>query len=106
MHWSASNDDVDAIKALVAGGADQNQGGGIFGNGTALWDAAIFGQKKALRCLLGLGSDPMLKCISFDGQQSQTLLEFLGDDARIEDEVREIVRKHMADDDVDAKNNL
>jgi ankyrin repeat protein len=37
LHWSASNDDVAAIEALVMAGADQTLTGGSFGNGTALW---------------------------------------------------------------------
>jgi hypothetical protein len=58
-------------------------------------DAAIFGQKAALRCLLARGSDPEQCCASFDGERTQTLLEFLGDDARVEGEVREILRVHQ-----------
>ena len=35
--------------------------------------------------------DPLQRCPSFDGERCETLLEFIGDDPRIEDEVREIL---------------
>ena len=62
LHWCASNDDVAGIVALVEHGASQTQVGGSFGNGTALWDAAVFAQKNALKQLLALGSDPYQRC--------------------------------------------
>ena len=46
LHWAASNDDVPALQALLSHGASQRQCGGLIGNGTALWDAAVFGQKE------------------------------------------------------------
>ena len=51
--------------------------------------------RTALRCLLQAGSDPLQRCPSFDGERSETLLEFIGDDPRIEDEVREILHAHL-----------
>ena len=122
MHWAASCDDVEAIEALVRGGASQTLTGGVISNGTALWDAALFGQKEALQALLRLGSDPLQRCAPFpaeapavDGGSSgeyengaataaaeltattgRTLLEFLGDDERIEAEVRQMIEAHIA----------
>ena len=107
LHWAASNDDVEAIEALVAAGASQTITGGVISNGTALWDAAVFAQKEALKVLLRLGSDPLQRCPPFrdkDGTRKQSdanadrnLLEFLGDDERIEEEVRAIIRTHIAE---------
>lgn len=107
LHWAASNDDVEAVEVLVAAGASQTLTGGVISNGTALWDAAIFAQKNALKALLRLGSDPLQRCPPFPDEHSprrqsdtnpdRSLLEFLGDDERIEEEVREIIRTHIAE---------
>jgi len=92
LHWAASNDDVSAIDVLVVGGADMSQQGGCIGNGTALWDAAIFGQDKALKRLLELRADPMLEC-AVDGKK-QNLIDFIGDDERIGSETRQVLQSH------------
>ena len=51
--------------------------------------------RTALVCLLQAGSDALQRCPSFDGERSETLLEFIGDDPR-KDEVREILHAHVA----------
>lgn len=56
LHWAASNDDVAALDALVAAGADLDAEGGVFGNGTPLDDAVIFGQWRAARRLVERGA--------------------------------------------------
>ncbi|MFG2988023.1 ankyrin repeat domain-containing protein [Streptomyces sp. NPDC048257] len=61
LHWAASNDDVAAIDALVAAGADVHAPGAVLGGGTPLADACGFGQWRAARRLLELGSRPGLQ---------------------------------------------
>lgn len=96
LHWCASNNDVAGILALVEHGASQTQVGGSFGNGTALWDAAVFAQKDAVKQLLALGSDPYQRCRSFDGQKNPNLLEWIVDNREhMELEVESIVRAYM-----------
>jgi len=56
LHWAASCDDVDALDALLDGGADIESPGAIFTNGTAMSDAVIFAQWKAARRLLQRGA--------------------------------------------------
>ncbi|MFD0032656.1 ankyrin repeat domain-containing protein [Streptomyces sp. NPDC127172] len=47
LHWAASNDDVAAVDALVAAGADIEAPGAVIGDGTPLSDACAFGQWRA-----------------------------------------------------------
>ncbi|MFI8793204.1 ankyrin repeat domain-containing protein [Streptomyces sp. NPDC055105] len=47
LHWAASNDDVAAVDALVAAGADIEAPGAVIGDGTPLADACAFGQWRA-----------------------------------------------------------
>lgn len=61
LHWAASNDDVTAIEALVASGADVNAPGSVLGGGGPLSDASGFGQWRAARRLLELGARPTLQ---------------------------------------------
>ncbi|MGA4849882.1 ankyrin repeat domain-containing protein [Streptomyces sp. G5(2025)] len=56
LHWAASNDDVAAIDALVAAGADIEADGAVIGGGTPLADARGFGQWRAARRLLEHGA--------------------------------------------------
>lgn len=56
LHWAASNDDVEALEALVAAGATLDAKGGIFADGTPLDDALIFQQWKTARRLVELGA--------------------------------------------------
>jgi hypothetical protein len=56
LHWAASSDDVEAIDALLAGGADINAPGAVIGDGTPLADATAFGQWAAARRLIERGA--------------------------------------------------
>lgn len=60
LHWAVSNDDVPALDALVAAGADVEATGGLIGAGTPLADARAFGQWRAARRLLRHGARPDL----------------------------------------------
>jgi ankyrin repeat protein len=42
LHWAASNDDVEAIDALVAAGADLESDGAVLTGGSPLDDAVVF----------------------------------------------------------------
>lgn len=61
LHWAASNDDVAAVDALVAAGADIEADGAVIGGGTPLADARGFGQWRAARRLLELGARTTLQ---------------------------------------------
>ncbi|MCY0947310.1 ankyrin repeat domain-containing protein [Streptomyces antarcticus] len=61
LHWAASNDDVHAVDALVAAGADIEAPGAVLGGGTPLTDACGFGQWRAARRLLDHGARPGLQ---------------------------------------------
>lgn len=56
LHWAASNDDVDAVEALLDAGADIEAPGGVLTGGPPLDDAVIFGQWSAARALAGRGA--------------------------------------------------
>ena len=56
LHWAASSNDVNAIDALLDGGANIECPGAIFTNGTAMSDAVIFAQWNAARRLLERGA--------------------------------------------------
>lgn len=56
LHGAASSDDVDAIDALLDGGANIESPGAIFTNGAAMSDAVIFAQWNAARRLLDRGA--------------------------------------------------
>ncbi|MFG2995165.1 ankyrin repeat domain-containing protein [Streptomyces sp. NPDC048340] len=56
LHWAASNDDVAAVDALIAVGADIEAPGALLGGGTPLADATGFGQWRAARRLLDHGA--------------------------------------------------
>lgn len=56
LHWAASADDVDAIDALVAAGADIEASGAVFTDGAPLSDAVVFAQWKAARRLVEHGA--------------------------------------------------
>ncbi|MFF1381183.1 ankyrin repeat domain-containing protein [Streptomyces sp. NPDC058308] len=61
LHWAASNDDVAALDALVAAGADIEATGGVIAGGTPLADARGFGQWRAARRLLEHGARTTLQ---------------------------------------------
>ncbi|WP_030780436.1 ankyrin repeat domain-containing protein [Streptomyces sp. NRRL S-920] len=56
LHWAASSDDVAALDALVAAGADIEADGAVIAHGTPLADARGFGQWRAARRLLEHGA--------------------------------------------------
>lgn len=56
LHWAASNDDITALDALIAAGADIEASGAVIGGGTPLADARGFGQWRAARRLLEHGA--------------------------------------------------
>lgn len=56
LHWAASCDDVDALDALLAHGADLEATGGVIGGGTPLADAVAFGQWRAAFRLVAGGA--------------------------------------------------
>jgi uncharacterized protein len=60
LHWAASSDDVDAIDALLAAGADKEAPGGVLTGGPPLDDAVIFSQLLAARRLVEAGAQSKL----------------------------------------------
>ncbi|MFE2043527.1 ankyrin repeat domain-containing protein [Streptomyces sp. NPDC059477] len=56
LHWAASNNDVTAIDALLAAGADIEAPGAVLGGGSPLADACGFGQWRAARRLVERGA--------------------------------------------------
>ena len=56
LHWAASNDDLDALDALLDAGADIEAGGAVIAGGTPMADAVAFGQWRAARRLLERGA--------------------------------------------------
>lgn len=56
LHWAASSDDVEAIDALVAAGADLEADGGVLTGGPPLDDAVVFAQYAAGRRLVEHGA--------------------------------------------------
>jgi hypothetical protein len=56
LHWAASNDDVEAVQALLDAGADIDAPGAVIGGGTPLNDATAFAQWDAARLLVERGA--------------------------------------------------
>lgn len=56
LHWAASCDDVAALDALIARGADLEAPGAVIGGGTPLADAVAFAQWKTARRLVEHGA--------------------------------------------------
>ncbi len=56
LHWAASNDDVEALDALLDAGADIEAPGAVIAGGTPMADATAFGQWHAARRLLDRGA--------------------------------------------------
>ena len=56
LHWAASSDDVDVLDVLLDAGADIEAGGAVIAGGTAISDAAAFGQWRAARRLIERGA--------------------------------------------------
>jgi hypothetical protein len=60
LHWAASSDDVAAIDALLAAGADIEAPGAVIAGGSPLADARGFGQWNAARLLVERGAHATL----------------------------------------------
>ena len=60
LHWAASSDDVAAIDALLAAGADIEATGAVLTGGTPLADAVVFAQWNAARRLAECGASKTL----------------------------------------------
>jgi hypothetical protein len=56
LHWAASSDDVEALDALLAAGANIEAEGAVIGGGTPLSDATAFGQWKTAQRLVERGA--------------------------------------------------
>ena len=56
LHWAASSDDLAAIDALVAAGADLEADGGVLTGGPPLDDAIVFSQYAAAHRLVAHGA--------------------------------------------------
>lgn len=68
LHWAASSDDVDALDALVAAGADLEATGAVIAGGTPLTDAVAFGQWHVARRLVAHGAEPTFREAAALGQ--------------------------------------
>lgn len=60
LHWAASDNDVEALHALLDAGADIEAPGGVFHGGTPLADAVGFGQWQAAQHLIEHGASTTL----------------------------------------------
>lgn len=60
LHWAASNNNVEALDALLDGGADMEAGGSVIDGGSALSDAVAFGQWDTARRLVERGAKQLL----------------------------------------------
>lgn len=60
LHFAASNNDVSALDALLAAGADLEAHGSVVDGGTALSDAVAFGQWDTARRLVQRGATMLL----------------------------------------------
>lgn len=56
LHWAASSNDVEAIDALLDGGADIEATGAVIGGGTPMADAVGFANFRAARRLVERGA--------------------------------------------------
>ncbi|HST49260.1 MAG TPA: ankyrin repeat domain-containing protein [Jatrophihabitans sp.] len=56
LHWAASNDDTEAVDALLDAGADIDAPGAVIAGGTPMADATAFGQWNAARRLVERGA--------------------------------------------------
>lgn len=81
LHWAASSDDLDALDALLDGGADIDAPGAVIAGGTPLADATAFGQWAAARRLLQRGARTTLWDAAALGEHAR-VREFLHPDAR------------------------
>jgi uncharacterized protein len=78
LHWAASSDDIDALDALVAAGADIEAPGAVIAGGTALDDAVAFAQWQAARRLVEHGARTALWHAAALGLIDQVEAHFAG----------------------------
>lgn len=60
LHWAASNNDIEAIDALIDAGANLEALGAVIGGGTPLADAIAFAQWNAAHHLVARGAQTTL----------------------------------------------
>ena len=68
LHWAASNNDVDLCALLLDAGAQIDIDGGVIDNGTALWDATIFGAIDVCNLLIDRGAHTNLMSAAAAGR--------------------------------------
>jgi ankyrin repeat protein len=56
LHWAANSNDVEALDALLDGGANIETRGGVIGGGTPIDDAVAFKQWKTAQRLVERGA--------------------------------------------------
>lgn len=78
LHWAASSDDVEVLDALLDAGADIEAPGAVIGGGTAVPDAAAFGQWKAGKRLIERGARTTLWEAAILGLLARLEQDFLG----------------------------
>jgi ankyrin repeat protein len=79
LHWAASSDDIDALDALVAAGADLEAPGAVIAGGTPLDDAVAFAQWQAARRLVEHGARTALWHAAALGLIDRVEAHFAGD---------------------------
>lgn len=79
LHWAASSDDVDALEALIAGGADLEASGAVIAGGTPLDDAVAFAQWSAAHRLVEHGAQTALWHAAALGLMDELELHLAGD---------------------------
>jgi ankyrin repeat protein len=80
LHWAASCNDVNALDALLDGGADIDAAGGVIAAGTPLADAVAFGQWAAAMRLVERGARTTLWQAAALGLMSRVKAYFDGVD--------------------------
>jgi ankyrin repeat protein len=87
LHWAASSNDVEALDALLDGGADIDADGGVIGGGTALADARAFGQWQAAHRLVERGAQTTLVDAATLGLMDRVQAYVASDTERQPDEI-------------------
>jgi ankyrin repeat protein len=80
LHWAASSDDLEALRALLDLGADIDADGGVIADGTPLGDATAFGQWESARELVRRGARATVFDLSALGMTSEALVLLDEDD--------------------------
>lgn len=87
LHWAASSNDVEALHALLDGGAEIDATGGVIAGGTPLGDATAFAQWHAARALVARGAEPTLFDLAALGMDDHILRRFADSEAVDVDEI-------------------